>query len=808
MKSLKINGFPRWSVGNQDRSYRDVMIRAEPGNEIINNMLKFFSIKLSITIMCILGVTGCYYYFSLPAGLFDRPFSTVLLDRDGSLLGATIATDGQWRFPSGSILPEKVVQSILCFEDQRFYNHPGFDLLAICRAFYTNIKHGKIVSGASTITMQVIRLHRNSPPRTIVEKIIELFLAIRLEISKSKNEILRLYLSHAPFGGNVVGIEAASWRYFGKSPGKLTWAESAMLAVLPNSPALIHPSKNRKQLLRKRNKLLDKLYGKGYFDRISCNLSKNEPLPLKPKPLPMIAPHLLNRIKQTASIPSFDKHISIHPESCIKTDIIKNIQQQANKIVKKHSLNHAQNGIHNVAAIILEVASGKILAYVGNVLNFSNSEHGNYVDIITSPRSTGSILKPLLYAAMLQSGELLPSQLISDTPFHKDGFSPENFSKTFHGAVPAKEALSKSLNVPTVRMLLSFGVDRFYALLKDLGMTTLHQPANHYGLSLILGGSECTLWDITNIYAKMARILTQEQNENIVISPGACWLTFQSMLEVVRPGIESTWRQYSSSRKIAWKTGTSYGLRDGWAIGVTPKYAVGVWVGNADGEGRPGLTGIQTAGPVLFDLFALLDDNSWFEPPEMDLVEIDVCQYSGYRAGPNCTKVHKEWVHRFGLRTCSCPYCKLIHCNKTLEYRVHSNCERIAEIRSVKWFVLPPAMEWYYRRNHSDYMPLPPYKNECLKDISKPPAPSMTLIYPPVNSRIYIPVELDGQSGRTVFKAAHNDVSTKIYWHLDNQYIGHTKEIHQMEIAPEPGNHQITLVDENGEFIARGFSSE
>jgi len=770
-------------------------------------MRYFFKKKFAIIVLsALLFVIVYFYLFFLPSKLFNSPFSTVLLDQGGQLLGATIAEDGQWRFPSDSIISEKVAKSIICFEDKRFYSHLGVDFFALCRAFYLNIKSGNIVSGASTITMQVIRLHRKSPPRTIFEKIIEILLAIRLEISKSKNDILKLYLSNAPFGGNVVGIDAASWRYFGKNSNKLTWAESAMLAVLPNSPSLINPSKNRNKLLLKRNRLIDKLYGKGYFDKISCNLAKKEPLPLKPRPIPMIAPHLLNRIKQSGTIPSFEKKLKIKPDSNIKTNIRIKIQKQANKIIMKHHLKQARNGIYNAAAIIIEVSSGNIIAYVGNVLDFSNSFHGNHVDIINSPRSTGSILKPILYAAMLQSGELLPSQLVRDTPFHKNGFSPENFSKTFHGAVPAKEALSRSLNVPAVRMLLSFGIDRFYALLKNLGMTTLNQPANHYGLSLILGGAECTLWDMTNIYAKMARNLTTQKNKECVLSPGACWLTFQSMLEVIRPGIESTWRQYSSSRKIAWKTGTSYGLRDGWAIGVTPKYAVGVWVGNADGEGRPGLTGIMTAGPILFDLFSILDDNSWFDCPEIDLAEVNVCKYSGYRAGQKCPKTHKEWIHFSGLSSKSCPYCKIVHCDKKLEYRVHSNCERISDIQSVKWFVLPPAMEWYYKRNHSDYIPLPPYKENCLKDLSKPANASMTLIYPSNSSNIYIPVELNGKLGKTVFKAAHKNINTTIYWHIDNKYIGLTREIHQMAIAPKSGKHILTLVDENGEIIERNFS--
>ncbi len=792
-----------------------------------------------------ISVSGYFFWKCLPEPLFDTPFSTVLLDRDGELMGAFIARDEQWRFPSKPDVPEKYVRAATCYEDRRFFHHPGVDFFAVARAMWSNVRSGRVVSGASTITMQVIRLSRRGQARTFREKLTEMLLALRLEIAMSKNEIFSLYASHAPFGGNVVGIQAGAWRYFGRGPDQLSWAETAMLAVLPNNPALIHPGRNRKKLSQKRDWLLDKMEQRGIIDSMSCRLAKAEPLPSKPHPIPMLAPHLLGKlIAKNTQIQKTNQHpapSTQHPTQ-IRTTLKKDIQVRTNEIIRRHHRILAGNGIFNAAALILEVETGDVMAYVGNITDFTNPEHGNHVDVITAPRSTGSILKPFLFAGMINAGEILQSQLVHDIPTQIGGFAPENYTRVYQGAVPAYMALARSLNIPAVRMLRSFGVDRFYNLLKQLGMTTLYRPAREYGLSLILGGAEGTLWDITGIYASMARLVNrysdagretpvffppkfitdgsaansskiktssqfvQNRIKDNPLKAAACWLTFQAMLEVVRPGEESAWKDFASYRRIAWKTGTSYGLRDGWAVGVTPQYAAGVWVGNADGEGRPGLTGIDAAAPILFEIFGLLNAREWFDIPEADLVEINVCSKSGYRAGPFCAETRQIQIMQTGLRSKSCPYCRIIHCDPELRWRVHSECERVADIRAEKWFVLPPGPEWYYRKKHSDYRLLPPLRADCLESLTGTDTASLTLIIPKQNSRIYIPRELDSRIGRTVFKAAHREPRTTVYWHLDETYLGQTRDIHQMSLAPGPGKHILTLVDENGERLERRFT--
>ena len=758
------------------------------------------------------------YWICLPEKLFDDPTATVLFDRNGVLLGAKIADDGQWRFPEITEVPYKLETSILAFEDRYFYSHPGFNPVSMVRALFQNIRAKRIVRGGSTITMQVIRLARKGKPRTVGEKIIEIILATRLELSATKEEILMLYCSHAPYGGNVVGLDAASWRYFGLGSPELSWAEAALLAVLPNSPSLIHPGKNRLLLTEKRNRLLDKIRMQGRIDSLTCSIAKLEPVPEMPLPLPHLAPHLLSRVN------------AMKPDRPVQSTLDAGLQMRADDIANKYHAIYRHNEIHNLAALIVEVETGNVLAYIGNVTGNQHKENGNDVDIVTAPRSTGSLLKPILFGAMLEDGKILPGSLIPDIPTTFKGFSPRNMNQQFEGAVPAKNALSRSLNVPAVKMLQDYGVDRFCHLLKQLGMTTLNRPSDHYGLSLILGGAEGTLWDIVGLYAVFSRTLnhydhygkyyrsdfrglnyqepaagekylTGSSDQPFVLSASSVWAMYNAMHEINRPDAESGWRFYESRRRIAWKTGTSYGYRDGWAIGTTSEYAVGVWVGNADGEGRPGLTGIATAAPVMFELFSLLPYKGWFPEPTDELIPSAVCRQSGLRAGLHCEETDTVKIPYTCKTAPSCTFHQLIHLSSDEQFRVNSNCADLSEMVHKTWFVLPPIQEWYYKNKHHDYKVLPPFKPGCGQE----GIPSMELIYPRDVVRIYIPVQLDGSRSRVVFEAAHRRPETSIYWHLDDQFITVTRHIHQVELLPANGWHSITLVDEQGETIRKKF---
>ncbi len=760
------------------------------------------------------------YYFSLPNQLFLSPTATVLEDKSGNLLGARIAADGQWRFPHSKKVPQKFEEAILQFEDEYFYKHPGFNPVSLIKATYRNIKARRIVSGGSTISMQVIRLSRKKP-RTFIEKFKEIILSTRMELSYTKSEILAFYASNAPFGGNTVGLEAAAWRYYGVKAEMLSWSEAATLAVLPNQPSLIYPGKNQEKLQKKRDRLLFKLFNKKVIDSLTLTLALDEPLPQKPHALPNIAPHLLDRASSEG-----------HTGEVIISTVNIALQEKVNAVVKQHYNHLKSNEIHNAAVLVLDVQSGNTLAYVGNTSDLGKEENGQEVDIITAKRSTGSLLKPFLYAAALDNGNILKGTLLPDIPTYIKGFAPSNFSKSFDGAVHANIALSRSLNIPAVHLLKDYGVEKFHFLLKKYGMTTLDNPPGYYGLALILGGSEATLWDMCGMYGNMARTLnnyfiypepnrysnsdifppsyikdnrkfTNENQTNAPLNAAAIWQTFQAMLEVYRPASESSWKLYSSSQKIAWKTGTSFGFRDGWAIGITSKYVVGVWVGNADGEGRPGLTGIKTAGPILFDVFDLLPTSKWFAQPKSDMELVSICKDSGHRAGKNCPNIGERYISKTGLKTASCPYHQLVHLDVSEQYRVSSNCEEISNMVHKSWFVLPPIEEYYYKKRHPAYKVIPPIRNDC-QTINTHVA-AMQIIYPKNNAKIYVPKELGGLPGKTVFQVAHRQNGMTIYWHIDNDYVGLTKGKHQLSLHPDEGIHVLTLVDEKGNTVQRKF---
>jgi penicillin-binding protein 1C len=748
------------------------------------------------------------YLFCLPGELFDAPYATVVTDRHGELLGARIADDGQWRFPPCDTVPDKFRRCIIAFEDRYFPYHFGVNPLAFGRALRQNIKARRVVSGGSTLTMQTIRLSR-AKRRTVWEKMIEAVLATRLECRCSKRQILAMYASHASFGGNVVGLDAAAWRYFGHSPAELSWAEAATLAVLPNAPSMMHLSKNRPKLIQKRNRLLKYLRDSGAMSDIDYDLAVGETLPPAPLPLPQTAPHLVSYFHKRdggrRTVSSVDK----------------NVQEQVEAILDRRHASFVRSDIRNMAAIVIDVRTNEVLAYCGNV-DFDGANSSNQVDIIRAPRSTGSILKPLLYCATLQEGQILPNTLLPDIPLNINGFAPQNFNMQYEGAVPASGVIARSLNVPSVYLLREYGVPKFYDFLKQAGITTLTQSPSHYGLSLILGGAEATLWDVSFAYSGMARSLqnmAQIPGRIIpadvppataaavlpdVFSPGAVWQVFDAIKEVNRPE-EIDWHFIPSMQKIAWKTGTSYGFRDAWAAGVTSRYVVGVWVGNANGEGKPELVGARTAGPVMFDIFNILPQSPWFACPEGEFVEAPVCRRSGHLRGRFCDEADTVLILPNGLRTASCPYHTPVTLSADGRYRVYENCiEPGRTVIPENRFVLPPAWEWYYKQHHPEYATLPPFMKGCGEDPHSP----MAFIYPQRNAHVYLPKQLDGSDGEITFELVHSNANATVYWHIDADYLGSTRDFHKYTFRPSRGKHSVTAVDNEGNTLSIGITVE
>lgn len=779
----------------------------------------------------------------LPRQLFKGvSYSTVVESAEGELLGARIAADGQWRFPPSDTVPERFATALVQFEDRHFWWHPGVDPGALVRATVDNLRSGHVVSGGSTLTMQVMRLSRQRE-RNLWQKMIEAVQATRLELRYSKKQILALYASHAPFGGNVVGLEAAAWRYFGRPASELSWGEAATLAVLPNAPASLHLSRGRDQLLAKRNRLLRRLLEHGDLSAESYEAALEEPLPEAPLPLPSWALHYVERCPR-----------GVRTRSSLSFPVQKAVEEAVNR--RSDAL--ALEGIADMAAVVIDNVSGTVLAYVGNA-SPERERPGRQVDIASAPRSTGSILKPFLYAAALQEGVILPRTLLPDIPVNLGGFAPQNFDRQFYGAVPANEALARSLNVPSVFLLRAYGVPKFHALLQAAGLTTLPREPHHYGLSLILGGGEGRLDEITAAYAAMVRAYggglgggkadavsgtsrplpdswSAVASACPITEPLALWYTFEALKEVNRPD-ELDWRLIHSVRMAAWKTGTSYGFRDAWAVGMTPEYTIGVWAGNAQGQGVPGLTGARTAGPVLFDILNLLPySGAWFPEPDSGFSEHDtggtaddpyaagvvssrnagdamsgrnagdvtssrnaegataesagtktgtsvsgrgvwaaVCTDSGMLAGPECP-AEQLLIPSAGLDSEPCKY--------------HRSGE----------FVLTPAMEWYYKPHHPEYRGA----TQTAGSVSQP----MEFIYPASGSILHLPRQLSGQVEGAVFRVAHHRSDATLWWHLDNTYVGETHLLHELRLAPAPGKHHLTVVDEDGHTASVAFTVE
>lgn len=747
------------------------------------------------------------YTFLLPDPLFKAAYATVVLDEENRLLGARIAQDEQWRFPPPDSVPYKFRESIRLFEDQYFYYHPGVNPVSLLRAMYLNIKKGEVVSGGSTLSMQVIRLSRENPPRTILEKVYEIILATRLEIRYSKNEILRLYAAHAPFGGNTIGLSAAAWRYFQRPAHQLSWAESATLAVLPNAPGLIHTGKNRVLLQEKRNRLLNTLKEEGIIAPQDYQLALLEPVPEHPAILPDNARHLTALLHQQK------------PGQWSQTTISAAWQEEANRVLESYRATQAGNGVFNGAVLLAEIASGEVKAYVGNYRKGAR-EHGIFNDLLQTPRSSGSILKPFLYNAMLSEGALYPQELLEDVPTLIAGFKPENFVSQYDGAVPADEALWRSLNIPAVLMLREYGIEKFLNVLKEAGFGSVNRSAENYGLSLILGGAEVTAWDLARAYQRMAQRLRYFKNDSLQNYPalhllagekatsptlrnnaGAVYTTFQALQKVSRPDSEMGW-QYFRKAHIAWKTGTSFGHRDAWAVGITPNHIAVVWIGNADGEGRPGLIGAKSAGPILFDLLNQLPAKAWFPEPHSQMKEAYVCSKSGLPVSPYCEKTDTIYVPLSKSIKEECMYHQRIFTSADGRFRLHRNCAEEVELMPRSYFVLPPVMAWYYARQHSDYESLPPWHSSC-KSLSDG---GMQMIYPKKGGTVFLPRELDGAQHQLILEVAHQQPDKKLFWHLNGKYIGHTEDFHQKPLLVEPGVYQLLIEDEDGQSLRTSFN--
>jgi penicillin-binding protein 1C len=747
----------------------------------------------------------------LTSPLFKDDYSTIITDEAGQLLRVYLNKDDKYLFPIDikKTIPPKLRIAALYFEDQYFKLHPGINPPSLIRAYFQNKKAGKIISGGSTITMQLARL-ANPRPRTYINKLVEAIQALKIELLYSKKEILSLYLNHAPYGSNIVGYKAAALMYYGKQADELSWAEAATLAVLPNAPGLINPINKRDLLLIKRNNLLRRLQESKVIDNQTCKNAQKEPIPDTIKYFKITAPHFCRKIFQE------EKRGTV-----IKTTLSKITQKEIEKLVKQHVRYFKSLGVNNCSVIVAETQSGKVRAYVGSH-NFYDKKNNGQVDGVMAYRSTASALKPFLYALSMDRGLILPETIIQDIPSYYFGFSPANPMHTFDGIVQSKEALIRSLNIPAVRLLNSYGVTEFYGFLKAAGIKSLFRSPDDYGLPLILGGAEASLYDLTTLFrglgnlGKFSDLVLLENSDGVLkypknggkeyISPGAAYLTLDILRDVKRPGAEYYWQQYANQWPLAWKTGTSYGQRDAWAIGVSPEWVIGVWVGDFDGRSNKNLGGARFAGPLLFDIFNTLPKSHskrWFSRPDMELGSTAVCQETGFVAGQHCPN-SKEVNFPISAKPLKiCPFHRSIYLTMNEKYRVCSRCWATGDYKKVTRLFYSPEVMKILRSNSYPIIPIPPHNSECTETFF---SDSVKITYPEAGAKIWLPKDIDGKDQKLAVSAAHREAKKIIYWYVDKVYIGITEGIHNKAIRLDTGVHLIDLVDENGNHDSVNFS--
>lgn len=751
----------------------------------------------TIRFLALLLVAAVFWVGRVPQALFPVNYSTVVLDESGRYLRIFLNSNEQWVLPpDDNPVPPKLRTAVIHYEDKRFASHWGVDPLAVGRALYQNIRHRGTISGASTITMQVARLMQPKE-RTVQNKLVEMAQALVIETRFSKDEILQMYLDHAPYGGNVIGYRTAALRYFGKEAENLSWTEAGTLAVLPNNPARVNPNRNQDQLKEKRDGLLLSLFAANLIDATTLQLGLAEPIARGNYAFPVAAPHLAERLARTADT------------DVIATTINLEIQNLAETLLKEHVAAQSLGGIVNGAVLITGTGTGAVKAYVASQ-DYYDDDHLGKIDGVQMRRSAGSTLKPFLYGLAMDEGLIVPQSMLMDVPASYGGYTPYNADYGFSGVVRANDALIRSLNVPAVALLDEYGVEAFYEFLEGAGLGGLTRRPEEHGLSLILGSPEVSLWELSVLYRGLGNYgrfadlyVVQGQGsagEKQLLSPGSAYLVLDILAEVRRPGLEANWREFRSGRPLAWKTGTSFGSRDAWAVGVSPSFTIAVWIGNFAGGSIKGMTGVDTAAPLLFRLLNRLDGQSgevWFSPPGEGLKEISVSALTGYRLpedGPYMAVVQGSSSAK-PLKLS--PYELTLFVTEDGAYQVCSLCWDRENLKIVDAVVYPPHVLQGSR--------VPPHNPNCPGVQSASP---VYFVYPQPGSRIFVPRDMDERYQEVALEVAHANQGSILFWYLDDSYLGLTRDSHKMLVALETGWHKLHVVDGMGNSKELLFYSE
>jgi penicillin-binding protein 1C len=738
------------------------------------------------------------FLFPFPKDSLRRAPTVVVTDKDGNPIRFFLPRDEHWRLPVKleDISPD-LIEAVIASEDRWFHYHLGVNPFAVIRAVYTNIKAGEVVSGASTIPMQIARIS-NPKPRTLISKLEEAFHALQLKWHFDDSQLIEIYLNITPYGGNIEGIGAASYFYLGKDPRALSPAEIALLTVLPRSPTAYDPSVNPSEALRARNRVLMQLLKRGVFTSSGVKEAMKEPVPTRRRNVPFIAPHFTQF--------AWDK---FRHKDRIETTLDLSIQKISEESARRRIGELRGQGIDNLAIVVIENKGRRLRAMVGSS-DFFEKHHAGQVNNALARRSPGSALKPFLYAMALDRGLIIPATFMLDIPTDFSGYVPKNYDGVYRGRVTMREALIRSLNVPAARLLSEVGLDDFHKLLLEGGLTTLDRPVSQYGLPLILGSGEVTLLDLTNLYATLAeggihypvRIATEDTRdyeEKVLFSREASYLITQTLTELGRPDMPSpTWELTKDVPQVAWKTGTSYGHRDAWAIGYSGKYTIGVWVGNPSGRGQKGISGGEHAAPLLFDLFRAIEGNG--AKPEKPvglsrLGTIEVCKESHLLPTPFCNERVLVTYIPGRSRIPVDNYSRQVFIDSETGEMLFGDCIAIRPHRAEIINTYPPELVAWWRAEGRDVPSVPPLSPFC-KDVPPQLPPKIVSPDEATPYRLLLSTPIDYQKVQLIARTSPE--VERLYWYQNGKLVASASPDTRLFIPLEAGTHRLVVVDSSG----------
>lgn len=754
---------------------------------------------LNLLVAIAIGFLLTILLFPIDKEKLEKPPSQMIYDKDGKLLRAFLSLDEKWRMPVRlDEVSDRLKLSVLAAEDRFFYYHPGLNPWAIARAIWLNLKHRKIVSGGSTITMQVARMmeHRD---RTFLSKLIEMLQAMKLELLYSKDEILEYYLNMAPYGGNIEGIGAACYYYFQKSPAEISLAQAALLTAIPNSPCLLYPGNIPEHIEKKKDDILKRLWERGEISREEYLEALKEEIAVENGGMPFKTPHFTELVSR------------LYPQKQrVYTTLDLSIQTKCHKVLRRHLKKWRSMGITNGALVVIDNRNQAVRALIGSY-DFFDELHSGQVNGALALRSPGSTLKPFLYAIGMDKGLITSSTVLYDVPVSYAGYTPENYDGKYHGVVTVKEALIHSLNVPAVNLLAKIGVGEFVSFLKRSGFSTLNSEDTDYGLSMILGGCGVRLIELTNLFSMLAnggifRPLRYCEDEAMqegerVLSSGAAYIITELLSQVVRPDLPLYWEFSLDRPKVAWKTGTSYGHRDAWSVGYTKDFTVGVWVGNFDGRGVPELTGSKVAGPILFDILNAITNKErveWFDRP-VSVSTRKVCARSGMIPNPDCPAVIEE-LYLPGVSPINqCDIHRVFYIDSLTGYRLCRSDLSERNYKRVVFEIWPSEVATWLERNGYPLDKIPPLLPESQK-VMAGEGPIIRSPDPECEYHIRQGVPLEYQ--KILLDVSVANSVDKIFWFLDGNLIWSGPPWKKTFIYPERGKHDLVCQDDHGRSTA------